>query len=256
MKLLLENFREFLEEDLENFDKETLEAQPGLNPDLWREDRINPQIRKALLQIATDFFNGLGLEGVDVQDVVLTASLANYNWSKYSDIDLHIIVHFEQVNHDIELVRDFFNAKKSGWNRAHDIKIKGYEVEVYVEDPKDIHYSSGVYSLLRDDWLFMPAKQDFDLDWESITIKAEALMNEIDGLEQLHNLGRYKEVLEDSERVKNKIKKLRQSGLESGGEYSIENLVFKVLRRTDYIGRLLRLKVDAYDRSLSIDGGL
>jgi len=180
--------------------------------------------------------------------------LANYNWSKYSDIDLHIIVNFEQVNNDVELVRDFFNAKKSGWNRTHDIKIKGYEVEVYVEDPKDIHYSSGVYSLLQDDWLFMPAKQDFDLDWENITIKAEALMNEIDGLEQLHNLGRYKEVLEDSERIKNKVRKLRQSGLESGGEYSIENLVFKVLRRTDYIGRLLRLKVDAYDRSLSIDG--
>ena len=254
MKPLFENWRGFLEEDLENFDRETLEAQPGLNPELWREERVNPQIRETLLQIATDFFNGLGLEDVDVLDVVLTGSLANYNWSEYSDIDLHIIVDFHQVDENIELVRDFFNAKKSVWNRTHDIKIKGYEVEVYVEDRSDVHYSSGVYSLLRDNWLLLPAKQDFDLDWENIAIKAEAIMSEIDALEQVHNLGHYEEVLEGSERIKSKIKRLRQSGLESGGEYSIENLVFKVLRRTDYIGRLLRLKVNAYDRSLSIDG--
>jgi len=260
MKPLFENWRkhlkerESLEEDLEDFDRTTLEAKLGLNPELWRDQRINPHIRDTLLQIATDFFNGLGLEGVDVRDVVVTGSLANYNWSKYSDIDLHIIVDFKQVDENVELVRNFFNAKKSVWNRTHDIKIKGYEVEVYVEDPDDIHYSSGVYSLLRDNWLFLPARQDFDLDWENITIKAEAIMSEIDELEQLHNLGRYEEVLKYSEKIKSKIKRLRQSGLETGGEYSIENLVFKVLRRTDYIGRLLRLKVNAYDRSLSIDG--
>jgi hypothetical protein len=208
------------------------------------------------LQIATDFFDGLGLEDVDVLDIVVTGSLANYNWSKYSDIDLHIIVNFSQVDENIELVRKFFNARKSVWNRTHDIKIKGYEVEVYVEDQQDTHYSSGVYSLLQDGWSILPARQQFDLDWENITIKAEAIMSEIDELEKIHNLGYYEEVLEGSERIKNKIKKLRQSGLESGGEYSIENLAFKVLRRTDYIGRLLRLKVNAYDRSLSIDGEL
>jgi hypothetical protein len=256
MKPLFENWRGFLEEDLKNFERETLEAQHELNPELWREERINPQIREVLLQIATDFFDGLGLEDIDVLDIVVTGSLANYNWSKYSDIDLHIIVDFNQVDENIELVRKFFNARKSVWNRTHDIRIKGYEVEVYVEDQSDTHYSSGVYSLLKDGWLILPARQQFDLDWESITIKAEAVMSEIDELEKLHNLGYYEEVLENSERIKNKIKKLRQSGLESGGEYSIENLAFKVLRRTDYIGRLLRLKVNAYDRSLSVDGEL
>ena len=256
MKLLLENWREFLEEDLEGFDRETLKAKSDLNGELWEQDQLKPEIRENLLQVAIDFFNNLGLEDGDILDIVLTGSLANYNWSKYSDIDLHIIVNFEQIDENIELVRKLFNAKKAIWNRTHDIKIKGYEVEVYVEHEDDTHYSSGVYSLLKDDWLLVPAKQQFDLDWENIAIKAEAIMNEIEELEKLHNLGYYEEVGDNAERIKNKARKLRQSGLETGGEYSVENLAFKVLRRTGYITKLLKIKIDAYDRLLSINGEL
>jgi len=253
MKFLFENWRGYLEEDLEEFDRETLQVKPELSSDIWQEHRLNPEIRETLLKIAQDFFNGLKLEA-DVLDIVLTGSLANYNWSKYSDIDLHIIINFEDIDENVELVREYVNAKKSVWNRAHKILIKGYEVEVYVENHTDTHHSSGVYSILRNDWLVMPPKQTHDLDWENIAIKAESFMAEVDSLERLYNLGRHDEVVEAADKLKEKIKKFRGSGLELGGEYSIENLVFKVLRRTDYIGKLITLRTDAYDRTLSING--
>jgi hypothetical protein len=205
------------------------------------------------MQIAEDFFGNLKL-GVDVLDVVFTGSLANYNWSKYSDIDLHIIINFSEVDENVELVREYVNAKKSVWNRSHKILIKGYEVEVYVEDHSDVHHSSGVYSVLRDDWLVMPPKQTHDLDWENIAIKTESFMAGVDSLGQLYARGLYDEVVDGADVLKQKIKKFRSSGLELGGEYSIENLVFKVLRRTDYIGKLMKLRVDAYDKSMSING--
>ena len=242
-----------LEEDLEEFDKETLQTKPELSPDIWQEHRLNTEIRTRLLQIAEDFFNSLKLD-VDVLDVVFTGSLANYNWSKYSDIDLHIIINFSEVDENEELVREYVNAKKSVWNRAHKILIKGYEVEVYVENHSDTHHSSGVYSILRDDWLVMPPKQTHDLDWENIAIKTESFIAEVDSLEDLYDRKLYDQVLEGTDALKQKIKKFRSSGLELGGEYSIENLVFKVLRRTDYIGKLMRLRVDAYDKSMSING--
>lgn len=260
MKKLFENWRrhieenESLEEDLEDFDKETLEAKADLSPEIWKQHRMKPEVRERLLAIALDFFKGLKLDDVPVLDIVLTGSLANYNWSKYSDIDLHISINFSKVDENVELVRQLVNAKKSLWNKAHKILIKGYEVEVYVEDQADQHFSSGVYSLVRDDWLLMPSQQSHEIDWDSIAIKAEALIAEIDALEDLYHRARYDEVVDGTEVLKEKIIKFRKSGLELGGEYSIENLVFKVLRRTDQIGKLIKLRTHAYDKASSMNG--
>ena len=60
----------------------------------------------------------------------MTGSLANYNWSKFSDIDLHIIVNYEDIDDNSELVKDYVTAKRIVWNDTHDIKIYGFEVEV------------------------------------------------------------------------------------------------------------------------------
>tara|TARA_R100000008_G_C3564141_1_gene158084 strand:+ start:310 stop:1077 length:768 start_codon:yes stop_codon:yes gene_type:complete len=253
MKNMFENWRGYLEEDLDEFDKETLQTKPELSSEIWQDHQLNSEIRARLLQIAKDFFGNLKLD-VDVLDVVFTGSLANYNWSKYSDIDLHIVINFSEVDENEELVREYVNAKKSVWNRSHKILIKGYEVEVYVENDSDVHHSSGVYSVLKDEWLVMPPKQTHDLDWENIAIKTESFMSEVDSLEELYDRGLHDEVVNGADVLKQKIKKFRSSGLELGGEYSIENLVFKVLRRTDYIGKLMKLRVDAYDRSMSING--
>ena len=254
MKNLFENWREYLEEDLEDFDRDTLQSKSELTPEIWQDFRLKPEIRERLLAIAENFFNGLKLGEVSVRDIVLTGSLANYNWSKYSDIDLHIIINFTEVDENVELVRQLVNAKKSLWNKAHKIFIKGYEVEVYVEDHADQHYSSGVYSIVQDDWLLMPQQQQRELDWESISIKAEALISEIDYLQELYEIGQYEKAINGVKTLRDKIKRFRQSGLELGGEYSVENLVFKVLRRTDYIGKLMRLGIDAYDKLSSLNG--
>ncbi len=254
MKNLFENWREYLEEDLEDFDRDTLQSKSELTPEIWQDFRLKPEIRERLLTIAESFFTGLKLGEVSVRDIVLTGSLANYNWSKYSDIDLHIIINFTEVDENVELVRQLVNAKKSLWNKAHKIFIKGYEVEVYVEDHTDQHFSSGVYSIVKDDWLLMPQQQQRELDWESISIKAEALISEIDYLQELYEIGQYEKAINGVKTLRDKIKRFRQSGLELGGEYSVENLVFKVLRRTDYIGKLMRLGIDAYDKLSSLNG--
>ena len=97
MKNLFENWREYLEEDLEDFDRDTLQSKSELTPEIWQDFRLKPEIRERLLAIAENFFNGLKLGEVSVRDIVLTGSLANYNWSKYSDIDLHIIINLRCI---------------------------------------------------------------------------------------------------------------------------------------------------------------
>jgi hypothetical protein len=180
---------------------------------------------------------------------VLTGSLSNYNWSQFSDVDLHILIDFEESKYPLALLKEFFDAKKNVWNEKHDIKIKGYDVEMYVQDVNEPHVSSGVYSILHNKWVVEPKEESPNIDDRMILQKGEEYMRLIDNL--VKN-GNKKDTLTKIESLRKKIKTFRQSGLEQGGEYSYENLTFKLLRRNGYIEKLLKLKTDITDKKLSI----
>jgi predicted nucleotidyltransferase len=209
---------------------------------------MRPEIQKKLLEISDEFIETFGVEFF-VHDIVLTGSLANYNWSNFSDIDLHIIIDFKESKYNSDLVKEFFDAKKNVWNEKHEIIIKGYDVEIYVQDINEPHVSSGVYSVLHNKWELEPKKEKANIDDNKILSKAEYYAKNIDALVKI---GKNEDILPEIEKLRMKIKEFRQCGLESGGEYSYENLVFKLLRRNGYIEKLLKLKTDITDKKLSI----
>ncbi len=53
--------------------------------------------------------------------------------------------------------------------------------------------------------------------------------------------------------LKEKIKKMRKAGLDKKGEYSVENLAFKVLRNNGYLEKLGELKIDAVNKEYSVN---
>lgn len=148
------------------------------------------------------------------------------------------------------MLKEFFDSKKNIWNEKHQIKIKNYDVELYVQDVNEPHVSSGVYSVLNNTWLIEPEKINPKIDDRKILEKGEEFAKQIDSL--VSDNGSEKELLSKIELLRNRIKKFRQSGLESGGEYSYENLTFKLLRRNNYIKKLLNLKNKVMDKKLSV----
>lgn len=209
------------------------------------EFSMRDDIRKNLLKISNDFIESLGIEFF-IHDIVLTGSLANYNWSNYSDVDLHILIDFKETDYNLDLLKEFFDAKKNVWNEKHNITVKGYDVELYVQDIDEEHVSSGVYSILNDKWIVEPDKIKSNIDDNMILQKSEEYMKKIDLLIKKEG------PIESIEGLRKKLKEFRQSGLESGGEYSYENLTFKLLRRNGYIEKLLKLKTTLIDKKLSI----
>lgn len=229
-------------------------AQDTLSPVIFKEAddtyTMIPSVRDKLLELADNFIDFLGVDFF-IHDTVLTGSLANYNWSEYSDIDLHIIIDYEESGHNPDLLKEFFDAKKGVWNALHDIKIKGYEVELYVQDINEPHISSGVYSVLNNKWIIEPQKEKKEIDDRKILEKGEEYAKIIDDI--IEKKSKKQDVRTDVDEVKKKIKRFRQSGLEDGGEYSYENLTFKLLRRNGYIKKLIDLKKDVTDKTLSIN---
>ena len=147
-----------------------------LQPGFWLNNVLDKKISAKLTAVANKFIDGLGLDDVDLGDITFTGSLANYNWTKYSDIDLHLLVDFSKIDDNTELVREYFNAKTGLWNKMHNIMIKNYEVEIYVQDINEEHHSTGVFSLLSNTWTSKPVKKDFEPDEEVIDKKIDNLL--------------------------------------------------------------------------------
>jgi len=230
------------------------EMQDELSPSLWDNKKMLPDVREKLMLIAQDFIESLEL-GIKIVDVRLTGSLANYNWSKYSDIDLHIIVDFAEVDDNTEIVKGFFDGKRVHWNYSHEITIDEYEVEIYVEDDDEEHISTGIYSVMNDAWTIEPGPQEqvFEIDEPNVKKKAASMMTQIE-LAEYEMEDDPKTAHEMSERLKQKIRDMRASGLKtSQGQYSIENVAFKVLRRSNYLQRLSDLKTKSYDKMMSME---
>jgi hypothetical protein len=225
----------------------------SLNTKLWKDGKLKPEIRKKLLIIAKNFFKDLELEqNVDLKDITLTGSISNYNWSKFSDVDLHLRLDFSQIDDDEDFVKNYVLAKKTIWNNKHDIKIFGFPVEVYVENLGDVHIASGLYSILKDKWIVVPKKKELQIDLDDIRSKAEGYLGSIPVLKKMMKDGKYEEVISMVDKIKERLKRMRSSGLARGGEFSVENLAFKALRRSPFIATISDMKTMAYDKKMTM----
>ncbi len=236
----------------EEVEASSFDTHDTLESEIWDGEQIKPEIRKKLIKIAMDFMEGLPIP-VEVKDITLTGSLANYNWSNYSDVDLHIIVNFLDVDENLVLVKSFFDNARMRWNNNHDIKMKGYDVEIYVENEGESHKSSGVFSLLNDQWIKKPKKYRNTIDFPAAKLKAQDIEFQVNIVSNLITAEKYDTALKNIERLKRKIKNMRRAGLESTHqEFSVENIAFKILRRNDTLGYLNDLKKKAYDDKMTV----
>ena len=216
-----------------------------LSSKIWQNDNtIKPDVREALLNIAQEFLEYLGI-ALDITDVTFTGSYANYNYTPYSDIDLHIIIEFADITNNEELIEGFMSAKKSYWNDKYDITVEGIEVEIYPQDKSEEHISSGVYSIDDNEWVVSPKKFLKEPNTSAAKKKADMLRRDI-------NSAIKSEDLKEIERLIEKVKKIRASGLERSGEMSTENIAYKILRSDNLIQKLYDSKFKAYSVSLSI----
>lgn len=224
-----------------------------LCPEIWMDSgkKMKPEIRERLLEISTEFIEFLKVD-IFIEDIIMTGSLSNYNWSEFSDVDLHIVTNMDNYGDNKELYEDLFRLKKNYFNLMHNIKVKGFDVELYVQNASEAHFSSGVYSVLNDEWLEKPQKEEVIIDNKKLKEKTEkwtSIIDElIDNVED-EDIEGAKEMIS---KQKEKLRNYRTAGLKEGGEYSYENLVYKVLRRNGYLEKLQNLENKIIDKRLSL----
>ena len=212
-----------------------------LNPKIWDGDSLDPAVAQKLKEIANAFQEFIGID-LDVVDYTITGSNANYTWTEHSDLDLHIIVAGEVG----EAARELFNAKKALWAEQHTITIKGLPVECYVQGREEEHHSTGVYSIADSQWLVEPKKTKPEVDDSAVERKKDSVIHDIENALLSKDLDKLRS-------VKEKITNMRKAGLERAGEWSVENLVFKILRNLGLIDEIADKIRELEDQELSLE---
>ena len=196
-----------------------------LNPVLWDNNSLRKEIRFKLIKIARHFAEYLNVPRLHLKDVTLSGSSAGYNYSSYSDIDLHLVVSKTDGNDEL------FTAKKNLYNSEHDLEIKGIPVELYVQPADQKHHSAGIYSVLDDKWLVEPVHEEPTINPKDIKAKARNYASKINTAIRSGSIDQCRDAMDS-------LKRLRKAGLESHGEQSVENLAFKLLRARGQIDKL------------------
>lgn len=235
----------------------SFEYKKSLNPKIWIDNKLNPKVRTQLIKIAKEFIKSTDIKFIPV-DIIIVGSIASYNWSKYSDIDLHIYCDFSTINNDKELIKKYFDSKKNDWNNTHgDITIYGYDVELYVQDINEVNASNGVYSVKNNYWIKFPTYQHMQLKKDDIKQLAVNYIKKIDyyvnKFEDIDNIKQFLLLKSKCDYLYQLIKDGRKTSLEKEGEQATENIVFKVLRRSGHLQLLWNLRNKIFDKINSID---
>ena len=224
------------------------ETQSILNPKLWDDTRLKPKLDKKFIRIAKAFYDFLEIDA-PILDILLIGSNANYNWTEHSDIDLHVVIDYQSINKNLHLVKNYMMAKKSLWNANYPLTYQGMAIELYAQDWNDkLHSTVGQYSLAKGKWIKQPSADTVSIDDDIIDEKARPLEYQIDALEPTDPKLRVK-----IENILLHLRRMRQTGLEAEGEYSVENLAYKKLRNSGHLERLKDLLRTSTMTSLAVE---
>lgn len=214
-----------------------------LNPKIWQDNKLKPSVRRKIYDIVNAFLDYIDYP-IRVADIHILGSNASYNYTNNSDLDVHLIVNFDDLEIPETFLQTFFNLEKSSFNKEYDIKIKGMDVEIYVEDINANTISNGIYSLNRDKWIKFPQHieaPDVDLEPELSMIKKN-----IRNLININDIDKLNDYLDS-------IYLMRKDSLAINGEFGKGNLIFKQLRNEGLLS-LLRDKIkDLTSKKLSLE---
>jgi len=219
-----------------------IELHKDLNPKLWIKGKLRPEVKKTLLNLASVYYKFLETDATLV-DVVITGSQANYNFTDQSDLDLHLILPFDDVICDLD-VTEYFETKRKLWKLQHNVTIYDIPVELYAEDLSKPAVSA-VYSIIDDKWRKKPRPPILDYDTVAVKAETERWSKIIDGAIKSKNFDMIGH-------VRDMVSRYRKDGLAKEGEFGVANLTFKSLRNSGKIQHLMAALRNSEDKELSL----
>ena len=223
---------------------EKFEVHDTLNPKLWNENKLRPEVSVKIAEIVQQFISTCDIP-LHIVDIHIVGSQASYNYTEHSDLDVHIISNFDLVDCSKEVLQTAYNSIKTRFNSEYDITIHGIDVELYVEDVRSTVMSNGIYSLYSEKWIKFPKKLT-DIPQIDIDKEVETWANTILNVIADKNSDLIEQLIDE-------LYLIRKNSLDAEGEYGKGNQLFKELRNLGYLDQLKDSYKQARSQELSLE---
>ena len=228
--------------------KISLEYHNELNPKLWNDWQLKPEVRDKLIEFGKNWADFARIPMTMVQDIIMIGGNCNFNYTPNSDIDVHLVLDRNKINTDRDLVDDYLQSKKTLWTLTHKVSIYGYALEPYAQGTdQPYQQGQGVYSLKRDSWIQRPEHGNYNFAAD-INLKRKVLFYK----KMIDDIIKNKMDEKTVKDLKRKMSDMRASAIARGGEFSFENLIFKELRNRGYLDKLNKYEKGLKDQQLSL----
>jgi len=234
-------------QEIQSIDEDSFRVyNDTLCPALWNESlQLEPSVRSGLMKVVEDFYEKTGFKA-PIIDVYLMGSIANYNWTPDSDADIHIIINYDQLQMPKETTKEVVRTVASQWNSEHEVTVKGHKVEINLQNVKEQKpHVTGIYSLKYGQWNRQPVHQNVQINNMLVQTKYKAMKKYVEAVINSGDRDAMKQ-------AKKYIDAFRQYGLDTIGELSVENLVFKALRTKGLLTQLKNSIVQVYDKEMTV----
>lgn len=214
-----------------------VQARDRLSPDVWQEgDKLDPVVRKRLLEMAELFLLDTGFGDLKVNDIVFAGSMAGYLYHSKSDIDVHVSVDGSPITNDLALLFQLFNARSDDWNGDYELSVRGHNIELFMLDQRSPEGSAGVYSLRDDRWVSRPERPTNVVDRDTVLAAVTRYANQLEELRTRFAASPMTFDCREFKLYRRGLKDYRaKQGFQAGGEHSVGNLAYKALRNGGYL---------------------
>jgi hypothetical protein len=201
-----------------------------LNPTYWQNDTMKPEIRAKLKQIGQVKFDELkaSLPNIKLKDILFSGSLANYNYTKSSDINIHLIVDVSNVSCDRNVVDAYVNLINGYWFATANLSVLNTPLQVTVLT--GLHETGGFYSLFNGTWINKPTHPNPTYTKRELTEQVKLYHLQIHTLQEEYTKDSAAFDCPKAEALLKQLKGARGTGLKRDGYSAIENNTYRILR--------------------------
>ena len=229
---------------------EALEIHDELNPKLFNQnEKLKPDVRQKMLEIVDEFLDNVqSMTDITLNpiDIYLLGSNASYNYTQYSDADVHIVVNFDTIDDNTGLVQALMNLQKADFNSSYDVSIHGIDVELYVEDVRSSTMSNGIYSVMNDDWVKKP-NPITDVPEIDIEDDLDEWKEKINDILSSNDRQKISDIIDELYILR------KNSLLVDGNEFGKGNQIFKEIRNLGLLGDLKDKYMELRSKELSLE---
>ena len=208
-----------------------------LDPRLWQDDTLRPEVRQRVLDVTGQLFADLKLKDVRIKSVEVRGSNVSYEYDNAADFGVRVFLDTSAYKGNI----DDLAARVKTYNAFIEVKHEGQillygiplEVNFYVIRTSRLDPVKGVghYSITGDRWMEPPAVQDSKFDRDQMLSDIEGFTGTYNALVRAYFAGKRGFDCGQWQDFSKTLGDYRNAGIDKSGTRSTENLVYRLMRR-------------------------